>query len=209
MYNENQQYIHYNKGAVVMYAMSDFLGEQRFNDFLKDYVGRTAFQEPPYTTSIEFVNLLKVHTPDSLQYLIKDMYETITLYDNAIQNVKVKALANGKYQVNIDFQMLKYRSDDKGKRSYQDSATPAISAKIGAKKLQSLPLADYVDIAVFAAAKKVGAKEVDNPIYLKKHKVTQIGNQIRIVVDEKPVEVGVDPFNKLIDTNSDDNRKKT
>ena len=25
---------------------------------------------------------------------------------------------------------------------------------------------------------------------------------------EKPVEVGIDPYNKLIDTNSDDNRKK-
>src|SRR5690606_470836 len=28
MYNENQQYIHYNKGSLVMYAMSEFLGEK-------------------------------------------------------------------------------------------------------------------------------------------------------------------------------------
>jgi ABC-2 type transport system permease protein len=27
-------------------------------------------------------------------------------------------------------------------------------------------------------------------------------------VDEKPLEVGVDPYNKLIDTKSDDNRRK-
>lgn len=208
MYNENQQYIHYNKGAIVMYAMSDFLGEDRFNNFLKDYVSRTAFQEPPYTTSVEFVNLLKVHSPDSLQYLIKDMFETITLYDNALENVKVKPLADGKYQVDMSFRVLKYRSNDKGKRSYQDSLSHSLTAKVGNKKLQSLPLADYVDIGIFGATKKVGNKEVDNPIYLAKHKITQIGNRITLIVDEKPIEVGVDPFNKLIDTNSDDNRKK-
>src|SRR5690606_18334560 len=38
MYNENQQYIHYNKGSLVLYAMSDYLGEKRFNDVLKTFV---------------------------------------------------------------------------------------------------------------------------------------------------------------------------
>ena len=42
----------------------------------------------------------------------------------------------------------------------------------------------------------------------KKHKITSIHNKISIIVDKKPSEVGVDPYNKLIDTKSDDNRKK-
>ena len=33
-------------------------------------------------------------------------------------------------------------------------------------------------------------------------------NKISIIVDQKPVEVGVDPYNKLIDTKSGDNRRK-
>jgi sugar phosphate permease len=45
-------------------------------------------------------------------------------------------------------------------------------------------------------------------LYLEKHKITSIHNKISIIVDKKPSEVGVDPYNKLIDTNSDDNRKK-
>ena len=28
MFNENQQYIHYNKGSLVLYALSDYLGEE-------------------------------------------------------------------------------------------------------------------------------------------------------------------------------------
>ena len=45
-------------------------------------------------------------------------------------------------------------------------------------------------------------------LYLKKIKVNDINNNFKLVVDEKPVEVGVDPFNKLIDRRGIDNRKK-
>jgi ABC-2 type transport system permease protein len=45
-------------------------------------------------------------------------------------------------------------------------------------------------------------------LYLKKHKVTTINNKLVIIVDKEPKEVGVDPYNKLIDTNSEDNRKQ-
>ena len=103
MYNENQQYIHYNKGSLVLYAMSDYLGEKRFNDVLKEYVAKVKFQEAPYTNSIEFVNHLKANTPANLQYLITDMFETITLYDNKVDKVAVKPLKDGKYQVDISF----------------------------------------------------------------------------------------------------------
>ncbi len=204
--NENQQYIHYNKGAVVMYAMSDFLGEQHFNDFLKAYVAQVAFQEPPYTTSLEFVDLLKQRTPDSLQYLIKDMYETITLYDNEVGKASYKKLADGKYQVDINFKVQKYRTNEKGKRIYEDVKGTAIKEKIDKKDVESLPLRDYVEIGIFGKPAKQGDHEIDKEIYLAKHKISKINNSIRLIVSEEPVSVGVDPYNKLIDTNSDDNR---
>ncbi|TDS07539.1 ABC transporter permease/M1 family aminopeptidase [Sphingobacterium paludis] len=205
--NENQQYIHYNKGAVVMYAMSDFLGEATFNNFLKEYVARVAFQEAPYTNSLEFVALLKQHTPDSLQYLIKDMYETITLYDNDVQEASYKKLANGKYQVDITFKVQKYRTNEKGKRTYTDEQGKGLKEKIAGKDQSSLPLQDYVDIGVLGKRKKQGSHEVDHELYLAKHKVSRVNNKVSIIVSEQPTEVGVDPYNKLIDTNSDDNRK--
>jgi ABC-2 type transport system permease protein len=43
------------------------------------------------------------------------MFETITLYDNRIKGYFKKKLANGKYQVDIEFDVVKYR-DDQGKR---------------------------------------------------------------------------------------------
>lgn len=208
MFNENQAYIHYNKGSLVMYAMSDFLGEQQFNQMLSEYIDQVAFQYPPYTTSIEFVDLLKENTPDSLQYTVRDMFETITLYDNKVLNVSSKEIDNGKYEVEIQFQVAKYRTDPKGKKSFEDEVGSAMKENIRAEEVLSLPLADYVDIAVFGEQRKEGIRDVDNPIYSKRHRIDKINNKIKVVVDQKPFEAGVDPFNKLIDTDSEDNRKK-
>ena len=207
MYNENQQYIHYNKGSLVLYAMSDYLGEKRFNDILKTFVSQVKFQEAPYTNSIEFVNLLKQNTPDSLQYLIKDMFETITLYDNKVENVKVKNLKNGKYQVDITFTVSKYRTTPKGDKIYKNEQGNTLTEKIGKNEVKSYPLSDYVDVGIFGEKTKKGEHEYENELYNKKYLIDKINNKVSIIVNEKPVEVGVDPYNKLIDRDSNDNRK--
>ncbi|EEI89934.1 hypothetical protein HMPREF0765_4439 [Sphingobacterium spiritivorum ATCC 33300] len=204
MYNENQQYIHYQKGSLVLYAMSDYLGESVFNRTVKGYLEQTAFQNPPYTTSLEFVDHLRKATPDSLQYLIKDMFETITFYENKVENVSTKKLANGKYQVDIVFQVAKYRVDKNGKRIYDD-VNPAAQPKSKKGEIRSLPLQDYIEVGVFAESKKDNNDQKE--LYVKKHKIGQVNNKLSIIVNEKPTAVGIDPYNKLIDTNSDDNRK--
>ena len=75
------------------------------------------------------------------------------------------------------------------------------------KPVLSVKLADYVDIGIFGE-EEVDGKKKEIELYLKKHKITQIDNKVSIIIDKKPVEVGVDPYNKLIDTKSDDNRRK-
>ncbi len=216
MYNDGQGYIRYQKGSLVFYALSDYIGEDTLNAALKRYIEKVKFQGPPYTTSIEMVDYIRDVTPDSLQYVIKDMFETITLYKNRIVDVNSTELDNGKYQVDIEFDVSKYRNDEKGKRFFSDNKTDSISYKTEKmrKPEYSLPLEDYIDIGIFAEedvdARLSGGqgtnKEVE--LYLEKHKITAINNTVSIVVDQEPTEVGIDPYNKLIDTNSDDNRRK-
>lgn len=181
---ENQQYIHYNKGAVVLYALRDYLGEETLNKALAGYVKQVAFQEPPYTNSIEFVNALEAATPDSLQYLIYDMLETITLYDNKVTDVSSTPRPDGKYSVQLTVESKKLRSDGLG------SERPA-------------SLSDWVDIGVFGT----DAKGEEAELFLKKYKLSQPKTVIKVVVDAKPTKAGVDPYNKLIDRNSNDNIK--
>lgn len=209
MYNDGQLYVRYQKGSLVFYALSDYIGEEKLNNALKEYVEKVKFQNAPYTTSIEMVDKIREVTPDSLQYVIKDMFETITLYRNRITKVDSKKLDNGKYQVDIEFDVSKYRNDKKGKRYYGEKVGDTISYKTEKMKkpILSVPLADYIDVGIFGET-KVDGKKKEKELYLKKHKITEIHNKVSIIVDEKPVEVGVDPYNKLIDTQSDDNRRK-
>ena len=209
MFNDGQGYIRYQKGSLVFYALSDYIGDEKLNGALKRYIEKVKFQEPPYTTSIEMVDYIREVTPDSLQYIIKDMFETITLYKNRILEVETKKLDNGKYQVDIEFEVAKYKNDEKGKKFYGEQVGDTITYKMpdSDKEILSTQLNDYIDIGVFTEEEVDGVKK-EKEIYLQKHKIIAINNKISIIVDHRPTEVGVDPYNKLIDTKSDDNRKK-
>ncbi|WP_188654325.1 ABC transporter permease/M1 family aminopeptidase [Yeosuana aromativorans] len=209
MYNDGQGYIRYQKGSLVFYALSDYIGEDTLNNALKRYVQKVKFQDPPYTTSVDMVNFISQATPDSLQYVIHDMFETITLYSNRIVDVTSKELDNGTYQVDIEFNVSKYRNNEKGRKYYGLKVGDTLSYQTESMKKPelSVPLNDYIDIGVFAK-EEVDGKMKDKELYLKKYKIMAINNKVTIIVDEKPSEVGVDPYNKLIDTKSDDNRRE-
>lgn len=209
IFNENQQYIHYNKGSLVMYAMSDYLGEENFNQMLSEYIDEVAFQEPPYTTSLEFLEHVKRATPDSLQYLVTDMFETITLYDNKVIEASVEEKAeNGTFKVSMNIQVAKYKTSPLGEELYEDEFGNSLNfvAKEN-DSIRSFPLKDYIEIGIFGEEEIDGKKE-EKILYLQKLRFTEIDNELEILVDEKPKSVGIDPYNKLIDRNSFDNRKK-
>ena len=207
IFNENQQYIHYNKGSLVLYALSDYVGESVFNDAMSRYIDSVAFQEPPYTTSLEYLEFVKSATPDSLMYLVYDMMETITLYNNKLTEATYKELENGKYEVKLSALVSKYRADEKGKRVFKDAKGDSLSYQVEGKRRPtiSLPLADWIEVGIFTE-KEVDGKTKEVPLYLEKQKFEQINNEITLVVDEKPTSVGIDPYNKLIDVVSNDNR---
>jgi ABC-2 type transport system permease protein len=206
MYNDGQGYIHYQKGSLVFYALSDYIGEKNLNKALSKYVEKVAFQEPPYTTSIDLLNHIKEVTPDSLNYLLDDMFETITLYQNRVVETKSEKLDNGKYKVDIEFKVSKYRNNEKGRAFYGEREKDSITYQTDDMKKPeySVFLEDYIDIGIFGE----DDDENETELYLKKHKISSIYNKISIIVDKEPKEVGIDPYNKLIDTNSEDNRKK-
>ena len=171
----DQNYIHYPKGAIVFYALSEYIGEKELNEALKKYVDKVAFQEERYTTSMELVNHIRPIVPDSLQYLIKDFFETVTLYDNQIVNWSATQLANRQYQVAIEFLVRKYRSGEKGKEIYSDNGLDSLGYTLPNKAefVYSLPLADYIDIGVF--------DETGNELYLQPHQISSIENRVSIM----------------------------
>ncbi len=85
---ENQQYIHYRKGSLVLYALRDYLGEDTVNRALRKFRDAKAFQEPPYTTAMEFLEFLRQEAPaPEQQALIDDLFLRITLLENKVDSV--------------------------------------------------------------------------------------------------------------------------
>ena len=145
--SENQQYIHYNKGSVIMYALKDYIGEDSLNAALRRYIDAVAFQDAPYTTTKEWLKYIDEVTPDSLKYILTDMFETITLFDNKVVDASYEEV-DGKFKVTMKLEAKKFRADEKGEEN-------------------EIPIADYIDIGIFGR-EKVDGDWKDFPIYFKK-----------------------------------------
>lgn len=188
---ESQPYIHYYKGGMVFYALQDFIGEQKLNKALGDFAAANRYKTDPYPNSADLMAYIRRETPDSLQYLIRDMFETITLYKNELKTATYTPRPDGKFDVSLTIKAEKFRSDSLG----NEAATPLVG--------------DYVDIGVFGPDKSSGeAWDVrGKALVMQKVKLTKPETTLRFVVAEKPAKAGVDPFQKLIERYYYDNVK--
>ncbi|MGK4569143.1 M1 family aminopeptidase [Flavobacterium sp. 3HN19-14] len=185
MKTENQQYIHYNKASVVMYYLKEMVGEKNVNAAMHNLITEYAYKNPPYPTSNAAVAEFRKVTPDSLQYLISDMFENITLFSNRVLESSYKKTGTG-YEVTMKVSSEKFRSDALGKE------TP-------------IAVADYIDIGIFAAPEN--DKNLGKALIFKRMKITKKDNTFKFTVKELPYQAGIDPYNYLIDRVPDDNLK--
>ena len=199
---ENQPYIHYRKGSLVMYALKDYIGEAALNGALKKYIEAVAFQQPPYTTAPDLVTYLRAATPDSLQYVIDDLFERITLYENRTDSATVKARPDGvTFDVTLHVTAKKLSADTVGRET-------------------EVPMRDWVDVGVFGDS-VVGVTAALQPkttpvlLYHAKHRIARGSQTIPLVVQGRmpvrgkstlvPTRGGVDPLHKLVDRQLRDN----
>ena len=175
---ENQQYIHYNKGSLVMYDLQDSLGEDVLNGALKTFLDKWRFREPPYPRSIDLLAEIRKVTPAAQQHLIHDLFETITLFDNRATAATAVLRSDGKYDVKISVTAKKVRAGDLGEET-------------------EVPLDELVDVGAL--------DEKGHVLALEKRPLKTTTAEYTIVVDKLPAKAGIDPLNKLIDRKPDDN----
>ncbi len=185
---EGQSYIRYNKASVLFYALQDYIGEDVIDGILKNFLEAKGFQQPPYTTSKELIAALKAGTDHRWDALIDDSFWKITLYDNRVTSASAKKLPDGKYRVTMKVHAAKYYADAKGKQT---------------KAKMDIPVA----VGVFAKAPD-DIEGHEKVLYLAKRHVDSGDSTITLTVSGKPYEVGIDPYNELVDRKSADNRRK-
>ncbi|MBK7034478.1 MAG: hypothetical protein IPH49_14720 [Ignavibacteria bacterium] len=141
--------------------------------------------EAPYPTSIHAVAAFRAVTPDSLQYLIDDLFENITLFSNRVESSSEE---EGRCSV-------------AGYGQYSFREVPCRHAR----RETPVVLQDYIDVGVFAEAAK--GQKLGKPLAMRRVKVTRASNTYTFNVPERPANVGIDPYNVLVDRIPDDNVK--
>lgn len=185
MRSENQQYIHYRKGSVVMMAILDRLGEERVNTALKNFLEEYKFSDNPYPTTLDLQAALNAQATEEEQQFIADLFERITLYDLKMLSADAEQTSEGKFEVTMTVAAAKFVADGAGRETE------------GAVN-------EYVDIALFSGDPEDVSGDT-KVLYNQKHKLVSGENTFTVTVEEKPAYVGVDPFVKMIDRDSGDN----
>ena len=186
---ENQGYIHYNKGALAMWALKEHVGEAVVNRALQRLIKEFAFKPAPYPSSTDFLRLLRQEAGPAHEDFISDLFEKITLYDlKAVEARSVKR-PDGRFDVSFTLEAKKFHADGKGVET-------------------EAPLAETFEIGAFTAEPGKKGYRADAVIAVERRALVSGRQEIRLVLDREPVFLGVDPFNGRIDRNSNDNLVK-
>lgn len=183
--SENQQYIHYQKGSVVMMAIKDMVGEEKLNANLAAFLERYRYRTDPFPTTLDLLDYLKQGLDDEELAFVDSAFRDIKLYDLRLTNAKVTELENGKVRVDLDIHAGLLKADNEGKE-------------------QEEIFNERVDIGLFAADPDSIDSE-EQVLLLEKHPLKSGDNQLSFELDKAPSFVGVDPFVKLVDRDSKDN----
>jgi len=183
---DQQGYIHYQKGGAVLYYMKEMIGEDAVNRALRKLIHQYAYANPPYPTSYALVDALREETPPNLQYLIKDLFEDITLFSNRTLEASARKRSDGKYDVTIRVEAQKFKADAKGNET-------------------EVPVDDWIDIGAFAEPAK--GKQYGDTLYRQRVHIAQRDSSFTFTTDKLPEKAGIDPFALLIDRIPDDNMR--
>ena len=186
---ENQQYIHYQKGGLVMYLLRDQIGEEAVNRALRRVLDQYAFKSAPYPRSLDLIQAIRAEAPADKQDLITDLFEKITLYDLKTTAVTATRRADGRWDIAVTVEARKLYADGKGEETEST-------------------LNEIIDIGLFSAEPGKKAFTRDSVLAFERRPVRSGVQTYRFITAQKPSFAGVDPYNKWIDRNSNDNTRK-
>jgi hypothetical protein len=173
-----QSYIGYKKSSVVMNALQDYIGEDSVGKALGRIVDQYGFRLDTFALASDLIEAFYKVTPDSLNYLVDDLFMKITLYENKMNAATCKHLGDGRYQVDLDIETFKYYADSAGNQT-------------------EAPLNDYIYVGLM--------DETGEAFYYQKHLFTNSQSRIQVITDQIPVRAGIDPFLVLIDREMENN----
>jgi len=167
------------KGPFALYATHEYIGKERVDEALLRLLEKHRAETSPLATSLDLYRELQAVTPDSLQYLLEDLFEKNTFYE--FETVQTKAQRNkaGTWQVTLELRARKMVVDEAGVE-------------------KEIPMNDWIEIGVYGQTKS----------YLLKHIVRSGKQTITVTVAQMPERAGIDPRHLLSELKETDSNIK-
>jgi aminopeptidase N len=170
----------YRKGPYAMYALSEYVGEDRVNGALRRLVEQKASS---LATTLDLYRELQAVTPDSLQPLLHDLFEVNAFWTFDTKQARAAPTEAGAWQVTLEVDARKVVADSAGVET-------------------EAPLTEGVEIGIFAPAQP--GEILGEPLYVRQHRIRSGTQTITVILPHKPAHAGIDPYN-LLDWEEGDN----
>jgi ABC-2 type transport system permease protein len=171
-------FLGYRKGPLAMYALREYVGQERIDLAWRRLRVRHASYEPPFATSLDLYGELKKVTPEPLHSLLADLLERNTFWELKTTGATAQPIPGGKWQLSLQVEARKVVVDEEGRET-------------------EVPMDDPVEIGAFAPA--------GEELYRSMHRIRSGAQTMTITVPFRPARAGIDPRHLLIDTNPKDN----
>lgn len=191
---ENQPYIYYHKGAIVLMAIADRIGFENMNKAIAGLIAQFKFSQGRRATTLDLLNAIKSVTEKSHYAFIEQQFSQITIYDIELMEAQINTIEAANtdpeklHLVEMSVNVKQFAVDGEGEETSQQ-------------------FDDLVDIVIFDGDPNDFNNDT-NILYHNKHRLQDGENKLLIQLDEvsgRPKFIGVDPFIRYIDRNSRDN----
>jgi ABC-2 type transport system permease protein len=173
-------YLSRRRAPFALYALSEYIGEERVNGALRRLLEKHRPQDAPLATTLDLYRELQTVTPDSLRYLLHDLFEVNAFWELETERVTATQTPAGTWKVMLEVRARKIVYDSAGVET-------------------EMPMNEWVPIGVFGPA-----GELSEPLHVQKHRIRSGEQTITVTVPRKPALAGIDPYHLLDWEESDD-----
>jgi ABC-type transport system involved in multi-copper enzyme maturation permease subunit len=177
----NEEFLYYRKGGLAMYALSEYVGEKNINAALRNLLKKKSNGELHAPTTVDLLKEIKKVTPDSLQYLVQDLFYENTYWRLKTDHIGIEKSKKDEWEVTLKVRAQKVIVDSNGAE-------------------KEVKMTDWLQIGLYEKG-----NDLMKPLYLKMHRIRSGQQTIKIIVPRKPVIGGIDPNNLMIDLRREDN----
>ena len=179
----DQSFVHYQKGGLNLYAVSEAIGEARFNGALRRLLVKHSAPKK-MALAEDLMQELYVGASASQKQFIDEALRKVITYSLKIRTLSCQPLKDGRYRVTIQVNIHK--------TDWQ------------AREQKPLAVNEDFDIAFFDRQTE-GLYQTPNPFYLQKHHFNKEETIMTLVLNKKPKATGIDPYGYVLDEDQRDN----